>query len=384
MPHRVQYDYIIAGMGCAGLSLAIQLKNSNLPFNKILLVDKDIKNQNDRTWCFWTKEKNNWFDKIVYKRWNKFSFKTKGFDATYDLDPYQYQMIRGVDFYDYCLTELKKDPRFHFVTASITELASINSMGLLKTQEHTYFASLIFNSAFRLQSIKKKHINYVQHFKGWLIETPNDSFDEDCPLFMNFDTEQFNDCRFFYIIPYSKKKALIEYTGFSKSSLSESDYDQKLTNYIRDELKINSFKLIEVERGEIPMAESRYINPFGDSIINIGTAGGYSKASTGYTFYFIQKNVEKIIAQLCNSKLPIESPKRRWDYELYDKILLDVLNKKKIEAREVFTYLFRKNKPSTLLAFLNEESSILQDLSILNSVPKKQFVISAIRKIVGN
>jgi lycopene beta-cyclase len=60
-----KYDYIIAGMGCAGLSLAMQLKRSSLNFSKVLLIDKDLKNKNDRTWCFWTKEKNNWFDEIV-------------------------------------------------------------------------------------------------------------------------------------------------------------------------------------------------------------------------------------------------------------------------------------------------------------------------------
>ena len=62
-------------MGCAGLSLAMQLKRSSLNFSKVLLIDKDLKNKNDRTWCFWTKEKNNWFDEIVFKRWYKFLFK---------------------------------------------------------------------------------------------------------------------------------------------------------------------------------------------------------------------------------------------------------------------------------------------------------------------
>jgi lycopene beta-cyclase len=381
MPYRVTYDYIIAGMGCAGLSLAMQLKNSDLPFDKILLVDNDLKNKNDRTWCFWTKEKNNWFDKIIYKRWDKFSFKSKNFNNSYDLQPYQYLMIRGIDFYDYCLTELKKDARFHFITASITEIATVSSMGILRTNEHAFFAPYIFNSAFRVQSVKTRHVNYVQHFKGWLIETPGNCFDEDCPMFMNFDTEQHHDCRFFYVIPFSKNKALIEYTGFSKNSLSDPEYDQKLAAYIHNDLKIESFTIIETESGKIPMAESSYINPFGDSVVNIGTAGGYSKPSTGYTFYFIQKNTKIIVSQLKQKAKVLMPVKRKWDYELYDKILLDVLNKKEIEAREVFTLLFKKNKISGLLAFLNEESNIMQDLSILNSVPKKPFIISALKKL---
>ena len=52
-----QYDYIIAGAGCAGLSLAVHMIHSGkFSDKKILIVDKDDKQKNDRTWCFWEKE----------------------------------------------------------------------------------------------------------------------------------------------------------------------------------------------------------------------------------------------------------------------------------------------------------------------------------------
>lgn len=382
MPHTIKYDFIIAGMGCAGLSFAMQLKQSKVSFTKVLLIDKDLKTKNDRTWCFWTKDQHKWYDKIVFRSWDKFNFKSKNYSKDFVLHPYKYQMIRGIDFYSYCLAELKKDERFLIIHEPITELATINGVGLLRTKEHTYFSKHIFNSAFRIQSIQSHHVNYIQHFKGWLIETKEACFDDACPVFMNFDTEQDNDCRFFYLIPFSKNKALIEYTGFSKHKLSDEAYDEKLADYIKNDLKIVSYTLLETEKGEIPMAESAFINPFGEAVTNIGTAGGYSKPSTGYTFYFIQKNAEHLIAQLEKNTNLISPVKRKWDHELYDKILLDVLNKKQIAARDVFTFLFKKNKISTLLAFLNEESTLMQDLRILNSVPKKQFIFSALKKLI--
>ena len=59
------YDYIILGAGCAGLSLLMRMIGSN-QFNdkKILLIDKEQKNKNDRTWCFWEKDKG-LFDPVV-------------------------------------------------------------------------------------------------------------------------------------------------------------------------------------------------------------------------------------------------------------------------------------------------------------------------------
>ena len=378
-----KYDYIIAGMGCAGLSLAIQLKKSSVPFSKILLIDKDLKNKNDRTWCFWTKEKNNWFDDIVFNRWEKFSFKSDGFDKDFTLNPYNYLMIKGFDFYTFCLKELKSDKRFEIITDEIQEIFTENKNAVLKTKTNNYTANYIFNSAFRTLNTKPKHINYVQHFKGWIIETEKDSFNVDCPVFMDFNVEQHNDCRFVYIIPLSKRQALIEYTGFSAEGLKDEFYDAELKNYLTQQFKVGEYKILETEKGEIPMVESEFINPFGDRVVNIGTAGGSSKPSTGYTFYFIQKNTQEIIEQLQKKSAKIKLPARKKRFLLYDKILLEILDKKEIRAKDVFTDLFCKNKITHLLAFLNEESSPFEDLNIMNSVSKKHFIKASIKKLIN-
>jgi len=98
MNAKQEYDYIIAGMGCAGLSLAIQLKRSGIDFTKVLIIDRELKNKNDRTWCFWTKQKSNWFDEIVSKRWNTFEFKGEHSKKIITLFPYQYMLVKGIDF----------------------------------------------------------------------------------------------------------------------------------------------------------------------------------------------------------------------------------------------------------------------------------------------
>ena len=94
MSSRISYDFIIAGMGCAGLSLAMHLINSKVKFEKILILDKDLKNINDRTWCFWTKEKNNWYTPIIFNKWDSFIFKSNDFEKKINLSPYFYCMIK--------------------------------------------------------------------------------------------------------------------------------------------------------------------------------------------------------------------------------------------------------------------------------------------------
>jgi lycopene beta-cyclase len=378
------YDFISAGMGCAGLSLAMSLQKSDVTFSKILLIDKDHKNKNDRTWCFWTKEKENWFDEIVFRSWDKFTFESADFKNEYALDPYRYLMIQGIDFYTYCLKALKADDRFEIITEEIKSISSEDKHANLTTATHTYSAKYIFNSAFRKTRSKQKDIQYVQHFMGWVIETEEPIFNEHCPVFMNFNTEQFNDCRFFYVLPFSKNKALVEYTGFSPKRISDEEYETALKKHVEKDLGCSHYRIESVEQGEIPMTESEFVNDFGNCVINIGTAGGNSKPSTGYTFYFIQKSTQHLIAQLEKSITQLKPYRREKKFLLFDAILLDVISTKQIAPRDVFAFLFNRNPVRRLLAFLNEESSGTETLGILSTAPKQHFVPAALKKIIQN
>ncbi|MEN9600195.1 MAG: hypothetical protein RL596_2516, partial [Bacteroidota bacterium] len=74
------YDYIITGGGCAGLSLLFRFHTD--PFfkdKKILVIEITQKNQNDRTWCFW-ENGNGLFEEIVYHKWDNIEF--IGIDAS--------------------------------------------------------------------------------------------------------------------------------------------------------------------------------------------------------------------------------------------------------------------------------------------------------------
>jgi lycopene beta-cyclase len=362
--------------------LAVQLSQSNIPFDKIVLIDQQLKNKNDRTWCFWTKEKENWFNDIVSKRWDQFLFKSDKLEKKTKLDPYQYCLIKGIDFYNYCMAILKKDKRFEWVNESIVGLGTEQQKGYVETSSSIYEGRYVFNSAIRTLDKKPHHVNYVQHFLGWVVETDTAAFDADCPVFMDFDIEQHNDCRFFYIIPQTHTKALVEYTGFSKTPLLKEEYESELKKYLKEKLGIHTYRILETEYGEVPMAESLFINPFGAAVINIGTSGGYSKPSTGYTFYFIQKHVKQIISYLSAGYALNTLPTREMRFTQYDKIFMDVIDSKKMPARDIFSGLFINNQIDTLLAFLNEESSYWDDFRIMNSVPKHYFIPSAIRKIV--
>lgn len=374
------YDYIIAGAGCAGLSLALELQKSKLPFERVLLIDSDAKKANDRTWCYWSAAKYDAHAHLHTCSWQHIKFIAPNFEQISELGKYSYNIIRGVDFYNYALNKLTNDTRFEFNIDTIEVISTKENFAEVKTAKAYYTAKLAFNSSFRAFATNPKHNNLVQHFKGWKISCQEDVFVKQTPTFMDFSVEQFNDCRFFYVLPFSTKEALVEYTGFSKESISDDAYDTELKKYIATLLKGKSYTITETEKGCIPMYESSAINTLGKFVIAIGTAGGASKSSTGYTFYFIQKHVQQLVRLLEAGKTlpPVYQRKKR--FLLYDRVLLYLLHTGKLSGQKIFSTMFKRNSAETILDFLNEESSVYSEWRMFSTLQLLPFAKTTFKK----
>ncbi|MDQ3550973.1 MAG: lycopene cyclase family protein, partial [Bacteroidota bacterium] len=157
-------DFIIAGAGCAGLSLAVHLIHSG-KFNdkKILIVDKQSKNKNDRTWCFWEKE-NDLFQSIVYKEWDQLFVQDEKQQLSLNIAPYKYKLIRGIDFYNYCLNILQDHPNVEWIQADIQKIFSdAKTTGVIVNDQPVY-ADYVFNSLMPGKPrLKKNDYWMIQH-----------------------------------------------------------------------------------------------------------------------------------------------------------------------------------------------------------------------------
>ena len=81
---ELEYDYIIAGSGLAGLSLLHRLLlNKELRSKKILVIDKLKKEDNDKTWCFWEKGEG-LFEPIVHHQWKTLQFFSPEVSKTFE------------------------------------------------------------------------------------------------------------------------------------------------------------------------------------------------------------------------------------------------------------------------------------------------------------
>lgn len=384
---RQGYDFIITGAGCAGLSLLIRMIDSGkFTDKKILLVEKEEKIKNDRTWCFWETE-NEIFESIVYKHWDKMWFHDIGFSKLLDILPYQYKMIRGIDFYNYCFKIIQQQKNIDIVYGDVQAIKNVqkdsfgeNNKALLLLNGEAIEADYIFNSILFEKPLLKKNEQYLlQHFKGWVIETAKLSFNPDEATMMDFRVEQQDGTTFVYVMPFSETKALVEYTLFTKNLLEQHQYDEALKKYITNYLGIENYSVLEEEFGVIPMTNYKFPSNQ-NRIINIGTAGGQTKASSGFTFKFIQKQSKAIVDQLIKSGNPIvQTASKR--FQFYDSVLLNVLANKKLTGRQIFTPIIKKNRPQHLLRFMDNESSISEDFKIISALPTWPFLKAAIKQL---
>ena len=256
-------------------------------------------------------------------------------------------------FYSKIINTLKKNKNINF-------FKNINEVDIKN--------SFIFNS---LSDNHYDKSNLWQHFSGFEIETDKDLFDDKIFNLMDFDCDQKNSVHFFYTLPFSKKKALIETTWLSDlNNNSLQDYENQLKDYIENHLNIKKYKINFTETGAIPLFDLR--NEQKINQINIGTAGGMTRLSTGYTFLNIQehsKYITKNIENIKNHKKFTITKK----YKYLDNIFLKVLKKNPEKMSQIFFKMFLSS-PSTVINFLSNKSNFFEDIAIISKMPKWTFI----------
>ena len=347
------FDYIIIGGGCAGLSLAYELEIHKKLTNKTLaIIEPRDEYKRDKTWSFWKTIPHN-FDDCVKKTWNNFSVNIPNKTKFLECSDYPYQSIDSGLFYTKINEKLKENKNINFYK-NINEINSKNSF--------------VFNS---VPEINKNNKGLWQHFCGVEIETKKDFFDEEIINLMDFDCEQKKSVHFFYTLPYTKNKALIETTWLSMmEDNSEKDYENQIKKYIENHLNIKNYKINFKEEGAIPLFYPTNKNK--KNKINIGTAGGMTRLSTGYTFLNIQEHSSFIRENFENitKKKGFKIEKK---YQFLDKIFLKVIKKNPEIMPNIFFKMFNSSS-NTVIKFLSNKSNILEDFSIILKMPKSIFI----------
>ena len=287
-----------------------------------------------------------------------------------------------MDFYELVFKKISEHKNIHFLNQKIVDFTELGNHCVVKTESETFTCNKVFNSIYnpKVVTAQNKFPLIQQHFIGWFIKSKEAVFTPNCGTFMDFSVEQKGNTRFMYVLPTSSTEALLEYTLFSKDLLLKEEYESEIKKYIEN-LGITEYEIIEKEQGNIPMTCYPFWKHNTKNVINIGSAGGWTKASTGYTFKNASKK-SKALVQFIKSESDFTKFHKKDKFWFYDLLLLDILSSKNELGSKIFSSMFKKGESTVIFKFLDEETSIWEDLQVIWKCPKMLFVKALFGRIL--
>jgi lycopene beta-cyclase len=367
------YDYVIAGGGLAGLSLACHLVRSPLCGASILIVDRSPALNPERLWSYWTTTPT-LFDPIVAHAWSQVHVANRAYEKTLDLPGYRYELIRGGDLDRFARRELALHANVTF-QAGVVERVDEGPRGVrVVIDGRPVTAGWVFDSTHwptRAQSAGK---HLTMYFKGWTVEAHRPVFNPLAVTFLDTRTPQRDELRFFYVLPFSDRQALVEYVAYSRSRAPLTDAPRALPAYLKSAWGLTRYDIVAEEAGALPILPGYHRRRLGPHHLTIGAKAGLIKPSTGFAFTRIQQDSADIVRSLLRTRRPWSLPPVSERHRLYDGLLLEVLARQGREIETIFAALFARNPIDLVLRFLDEDTTPAEDLDLIATLPARSFL----------
>lgn len=375
-----RFAYVILGAGCAGLSLCYYLLERGVE-EPILILDRREDFADDRTWCFWDVEETPFSD-LAVRRWRSWDVRAGGRRVVHSSECYPYLCLTGADFYRAALGRISGRAN---VTVRLGEdvrgLKEFDGAVLVATSGGTYRAGRVFDgrglspdlAAFEEARRGGRWIS--QQFLGLRLRAREPVFDPETCTLMDFDVDQGRGLRFAYVLPFDEREALVENVYLSQTGAPPERHRQEISTYLRDRhgLAGDDYVVGGEERGDIPMTTHRFPRKTGERTHAIGTLGGETRPSTGYTFLRVQRYCRALAASLTGTDVDPDTV-HPWRHRALDGLFLRFLRERPERCPEIYARMFAGVPPGPLVRFLTETSSPFDEARLIGALPKAPFL----------
>lgn len=371
------WDIIIVGGGLAGLSLAVELAQPQFQHLKVLVLEQRTQYIRDRTWSYWATHSHR-YTSLERRRWSNWRTRFEG-RTIVQTSKRAYCTLDADAFYQHAVAciaastqvRLRLGTQVHHIVNGTPAQVHLPDGGMLQAQ-------------WVMDSRPDTEVNagfMAQHFEGWEIETDRDCFDPETLDLMDFQPSQ-QGLHFFYVLPYSARRALVENTWVSRWTTG-IDYTAELEAYLQARWPGVRYKKVYQERGVLNLESSRARSD--GRVIPLGRNAGTLRLSTGFAFLNTLADAKRIAlwfgqAPLSQLGPTFESFKpSRLDVWM-DQFFLEVMATDWQSAPNFFMSMFGKVDPLTLTDFLSGSSSMAQRGQVVWSLPKLQFIRVALQR----
>jgi len=372
-------DVLIIGAGAAGLSLLLELDNIR-DHHSVKVLERNLMPTDDRIWSFWQPKQSGHKDRlahylqsIVAKQWDTWCLSTP--DKSYAMSDcdYRYCSISAKAFSELALrTTAKNTLREIRYNTEVISIDTCDEQFLVSTAHQTFLAKQVIDT--RPPPIMKQHDGLVQCFYGEEISVDIDTFDISSVQLMKHLKASTLGIEFVYILPFSARHALIEFTCFSLHSIDTEVLRQGLHDFIDNFVQQQPRRVLRIEHAILPMYNIKATNVSQPNYTYAGIAGGAMRASTGYSFLNCQRwarvSAIKINAQHALPKVPPINAM----YRYMDHIMLTVLNDDISVGIAIFEQIFKKVKPDSFARFMTERANLFDLIAVIWAMPKRTFI----------
>ena len=366
------FDFIIIGAGCSGLSLLYEMNKSNILKNKTCAVfDKRKQFSKDKIWSYWNVFEHSFSDCLL-DQWDKVIVKGNE-EIILDCKDFAYQSVDSEKFYNKILKNISDNKNIKlFLDHSVDEIREENDQIIIKSKNELFKTNLVFDSSLKINDGKDAKI--YQHFYGCEVNFKENINLNKHPTLMDFNCDQGNWTHFFYTLPLSDNKIFIETTWISdQQNYTKDQYISEINEYIQKNLNYKKeYTFGYNEMGSIPMFHFEQKTGY-KKVIKIGAAANLTRKSTGYTFLNIQKFTKELVQKLIKNQI-ITNNQIKSKYNFLDRIFIKVLLEEKGNMYKIFLRLFKKNNTKDIVNFLSNSSNFIQDIKIILSMPKLIFI----------
>jgi lycopene beta-cyclase len=360
----VDVDLALIGFGGAASLLLSALDRHGVSDKRIAVVDPSPV-RGHRTWAFWTGPVDD-LDPVLDAAWSRVDLYGPSGRHRLDLEPMRYAMVRSEPVYARAREAMDRLGAT-MITAAAT---SITDDGAVRDEAGVP----VVRAAWILDSRPAKPVRpgrtfWWQHFRGWWVRSAEDVFDPASAILMDFRTPQpAHGVSFGYVLPTGPRTALIEYTEFSRARLADPAYDAALRDYLAL-LGLPDLTVEQVEDGAIPMTDAPFAGRPAARVVRLGTAGGATRPSTGYTFSAMRRQADQIARALRAGAPPVPAAAYPRRHLWMDAVALRAWDRGLVSAPAFFERLFTRNPPGRVLRFLDGRTSPAEEAALMASTP---------------
>ncbi|MGF1456228.1 MAG: lycopene cyclase family protein [Alphaproteobacteria bacterium] len=386
-------DLVITGGGLSGLSLAVALAGLGEACPRTHIVEARPDYIRDRTWSYWRLH-GHAFDSVARTRWSRCLVRGGGRAVHFDAGDTPYETIDAHDVYNDVLARLKDHPRISLSLGTPVNSVQDGSDGVtVETPAGSVRARMCIDTRPPAWNRNTKGPALVQGlnqaFAGIEIETDRPCFDPDEVILMDFlDPTHLGEMRFFYVLPYSPTRALVEDTRFTPLADAPpplEGLEEAVARYVGA-----PFTIHYQEAACLPMVSDVGMEPAarGSRIVKIGGASGALRPSTGYGFLAIQRQVEALADAVGRHGLQTEalravvSTRPAW-LSAMDRVWLRVLRHHPDMGPLLSALIFEKASTPRAIRFLADTGTLVDAASVVLALPKAPFLMTAASLLLG-